>query len=38
MKIGRGKWSPNDAAVNVGQREWRLAASGQNAAVWVAVM
>ena len=35
MKIGRGDWSPGAAGVNVG-REWRLAVTGQNVAVWVA--
>lgn len=38
MKIGRGDWSPNGANVNVGQKEWKLTVSGQNVAVWVAVM
>jgi hypothetical protein len=37
MKIGRGDWSPSSANVNVGQKEWKLASSGQNMAVWVAV-
>ncbi|KAI8469622.1 MAG: glycoside hydrolase superfamily [Monoraphidium minutum] len=38
LKIGRGDWSPNGANVNVGQKEWKLTVSGQNVAVWVAVM
>jgi hypothetical protein len=38
VKIGKGGWSPNDARIDVGQKEWKLAASGQNVAVWVAVM
>jgi hypothetical protein len=38
MKIGRGEWSPNSTGTNVGQKEWRLAVTGQNVAVWEAVM
>jgi hypothetical protein len=38
LKLGRGNWSPNDARIDVGQKEWKLTASGQNVAVWVAVM
>lgn len=37
MKIGRGNWSPSDANLNVGQKEWKLEITGQNTAVWVAV-
>jgi alpha-amylase len=37
VKLGRGDWSPNSARIDVGQREWKLAASGHRSAVWVAV-
>ena len=30
VKIGRGDWSPNSA----GGKEWRVAVTGQNVAVW----
>ena len=41
MKIGRGNWSPNAAGVDgagggPGHKGWRLAASGRDAAIWVA--
>ena len=38
MKIGRGDWSPNMARIDVGQKEWTKACTGQNFAVWEAVM
>lgn len=37
MKIGHGDWSPNNPMINVGQKEWRIAASGPNFAVWEAI-
>ncbi|KAI8464175.1 MAG: PRLI-interacting factor E, partial [Monoraphidium minutum] len=40
MKIGRGDWSPSQANLNLGNKvkEWKLACSGQNMAVWIAVV
>ena len=38
LKIGRGEWSPNSANINVGQKEWRLTATGPNVAGWTAIM
>lgn len=37
VKIGQGDWSPNNASINVGQKEWKICASGPNFAVWEAV-
>ena len=37
MKIGRGDWSPNGARLELGQKEWKLMASGPGFAVWEAV-
>jgi alpha-amylase len=37
MKIGRGDWSPNSARLDVGQKKWEIASSGQGFAVWNAV-
>lgn len=38
MKIGRGDWSPTGAKLDVGQKNWKLAANGQDWAVWEAEM
>ena len=37
VKIGRGDWSPNGARLELGQKEWKMAASGHGFAVWEAV-
>lgn len=34
MKIGHGNWSPRDANVPSHGKEWKLASSGHNFAVW----
>jgi hypothetical protein len=37
MKMGSGNWSPNNAGLALGQKEWKLSSSGPNYAVWEAV-
>lgn len=37
VKVGPGNWSPNDDNLQIGQKEWKLATSGSNFAVWDAV-
>lgn len=37
MKIGPASWSPGQDKVDVGQKEWKLVASGFNWAVWEAI-
>ena len=37
VKVGPGNWSPNEDGLQVGQKEWKLATSGPNFAVWDAV-
>jgi putative AlgH/UPF0301 family transcriptional regulator len=37
MKVGWGSWSPNEAGVQIGQKDWLLATSGPNFAVWDAI-
>ena len=37
MKIGPGDWSPTHDKLDVGQREWKLVASGFQWAVWEAI-
>eukprot|EP00887_Chlorella_sp_A99_P008140 scaffold12.g8140.t1 len=37
MKIGPASWSPTSDKVDVGQKEWKLLASGPNWAVWQAI-
>lgn len=34
VKVGYGNWSPNDANLQVGQKEWKLNCSGPQFAVW----
>ena len=37
VKVGSGNWSPQDDGLQVGQKDWKLATSGANFAVWEAV-
>ncbi len=37
MKVGPGDWSPDIANLQLGQKEWKLAMSGPNTAVWEAI-
>ncbi|KAL3150549.1 Alpha-amylase [Trebouxia sp. C0010 RCD-2024] len=37
VKVGPGNWSPQDGGVQIGQKDWTLATSGPNFAVWDAV-
>lgn len=37
MKVGHGDWSPTDDNCQVGQRDWVLATSGPNFAIWEAI-
>ncbi len=37
MKVGPGDWSPGAANLQVGQKEWKLALSGPNYAIWEAI-
>lgn len=37
VKVGPGNWSPQDGGVQIGQKDWTLAISGPNFAVWDAV-
>lgn len=37
MKVGYGNWSPTDNNCQVGQRDWVLATSGPNFAIWEAI-
>ena len=37
MKVGPGDWSPQMANLQMGQRDWALACSGHNFAVWEAL-
>lgn len=37
MKVGHGNWSPTDDNCQVGQRDWVLATSGPNFAIWEAI-
>ncbi|KAK9843998.1 hypothetical protein WJX81_001575 [Elliptochloris bilobata] len=37
MKVGAADWSPLDGNVQVGQKDWKLASSGPQFAVWEAV-
>jgi putative AlgH/UPF0301 family transcriptional regulator len=34
VKVGYGNWSPGQDGVDIGQRDWGLAHSGPNFAVW----
>jgi hypothetical protein len=37
MKVGPGDWSPEAANLQVGQKDWKLATSGPNYAIWEAI-
>jgi alpha-amylase len=37
MKVGPGDWSPTGANLQVGQKDWKLACSGPNFAIWEAI-
>lgn len=37
VKVGYGNWSPGQDGVDIGQRDWGLAHSGSNFAVWEAI-
>ncbi|DBA93091.1 TPA: Alpha-amylase [Trebouxia sp. C0005] len=37
VKVGPGNWSPHDDGLQIGQKDWKLATSGPNFAVWDAL-
>ncbi|DBA79186.1 hypothetical protein WJX77_000073 [Trebouxia sp. C0004] len=37
VKVGPGNWSPSDDGLQIGQKDWKLATSGPNFAVWDAL-
>ena len=37
VKVGSGNWSPQDTGLQIGQKDWKLATSGANFAVWDAL-
>ncbi len=37
VKVGPGNWSPQDDGLQIGQKDWKLATSGPNFAVWDAL-
>lgn len=37
VKVGSGNWSPQDDGLQIGQKDWKLATSGPNFAVWDAL-
>jgi hypothetical protein len=34
LQVGYGNWSPRQNNVDIGQRDWGLAHSGPNFAIW----